>query len=697
MSVSGEVVVAIKGVDEASSAMDRVRASLGVFSGVIGDLGGGFASLGNVISGFAGAGVMGAASAAIGEVVKGLQWCVGQASEAEQAIKNLSIAVEKSGTSWKAVEAGTTAALSKLQETTKFSDEQLARALQRLLTLGVDYETAMKGVSAAADLAAARQIDLETAATALGRALTGNTNALRRLGVNLDEVKSKTAEVAPNFKAIEDAVDSAGISASKLNEYFANVAPNAKTVGEVIAKMKENFEKGKISIDQIEESLGDLGISFEGLTTKGASAEKILATINERFGGVAAQQVETYAGTQDRLKNAMSDLGERIGGALLPVLDGLAKAQLSIVQGANSFIDAVGQMWSEFTKLPEVQKLSEGLTKAWGDLQKGFMTVADEVSKALMPVFKELWEALKGIWTALQPVFEAFGKIWEALTGVSTEGKNAYTIFNLIADILKVTVVPALQGLVEVIKLVTPVIQLLAEGFKATVEVVAPFIKQLIESIGGFIAWLKETFEGFYKWLVGGSFVQELMDAVFGVFKAGFDNLIKGVTGWLGSIVETITAWGKTITDIFTNLWNGIVSFLGGIWKQITDMVSSGAQQTQNTLQNLSNEVAQESIWPDMWNLMVRQTKKGIQGILSETQRGLSGIESTFRSAAFSLSPSMGGFAASRRGATGPSGPAHMTVNIPITIQSMTGEVKDLDNLTRMISRELGSAVRWRR
>jgi len=180
------------------------------------------------------------------------------------------------------------------------------------------------------------------------------------------------------------------------------------------------------------------------------------------------------------------------------------------------------------------------------------------------------------------------------------------------------------------------------------------------------------------------------------VFKAGFDNLIKGITGWLGSIVDTITAWGKTITDIFTNLWNGIVSFLGGIWKQITDMVSSGAQQTQNTLQNLSNEVAQESIWPDMWNLMVRQTKEGIQGILSETQRGLGGIESTFRSAAFSLSPA-GGFARPRGGASAPSGPTHMTVNIPITVQSMTGEVKDLDNLTRMISRELGNAVKWRR
>jgi len=619
MSVAGEVVVAIKGVDEASSAMDKVRASLGVFSGVIGDLGGGFTSLGNVISGFAGAGVMGAASAAVGEVVKGLQDCFKAATSSEEVWNRLAATVERSGTSWSTVKTRIEEFALSAEKMSRFSDEQVAQAMKTLMDHGMKLDEAMKAMTQTMDLAAAKQVSLGEAANAVGKAFIGMERPLRSMGVVLDESVPKGKEFATAMEMI-----------------------------------------------------------------------------SQKFGGAAQKDVESYAGKQQMVANAFDNLKERIGSALIPVMNSLQDMWGKVVLGADQFVSDLGKVWKGFTELPEVQKMAEGLNKAWLDLQKGFATVTDEVGKALMPVFKELWEALKGIWTALQPVFEAFGKIWEALTGVSTEGKNAYTIFNLIADILKVTVVPALQGLVEVIKLVTPVIQLLAEGFRATVEVVAPFIKQLIESIGGFIAWLKETFEGFYKWLVGGSFVQELMDAVFGVFKAGFDNLIKGITGWLGSVVETITAWGKTITDIFTNLWNGIVSFLGGIWKQITDMVSSGAQQTQNTLQNLSNEVAQESIWPDMWNLMVRQTKEGMQGILSETQKGLGGIESAFSGAAFSLSPA-DGFARPRGGAAGPSGPTHMTVNIPITIQSMTGEVKDLDNLTRMISRELGNAVKWRR
>jgi phage-related protein len=694
MSVAGEVVVAIKAVDEASSVMGQIRATLNVFSGVVSELGGGFTSISNVISGFAGAGVMGAASAAIGEFVKGLQWCVGQASEAEQAIKNLAIAVQQSGTNWSEVAQKTTEYLSKLQETTKFSDEKLAGALQRLLTLGVDYKTAMESLAAVTDLAAARQIDLETAATAVGRALTGNTTALQRLGVHLDEVKGKTAEIVPNFTAIEEAVSKAGISAQTLNEYFANVAPKAQTVGEVIAGIKKAFEEGKMSIDQIEESLGDLGISFEGLATKGSSAEKILAVLNERFGGTAAQQAETYAGTQERLKNAVSDLGEKIGGALLPVLDGLAKAQLSIVQGASGFIDAIGRMWSEFTKLPEVQKLAEGLNTAWQQLQQGFATVAEEVGTALMPVFQELWNVLKELWAAIQPVFEAFGEIWKALTGVSEQGKNAYTIFNLLADILKVTVVPALQGLVEVIKLVTPVIKLLAEGFKSTVEIVAPVIRELIELIGGFVNTIKEILGGFWKWLVGGSFVQELMDAVFAAFKAGFDNLVKGITEWLGGIVNTLQAWGKTITDIFSNMWNGVANFVGDIWKKINDAVSSGASQTQNTIQNLSNSVAGESIWPDMWDLMLQQTREGMRGILTETQRGLGGIESAFGGTALSLSPAAGRLIP-EGGAGAPASPSLSNVTVNVHMGDLTvGDHVELSRFLYDLQRQIVDAVR---
>jgi len=142
----------IKAIDEASSVMDKVKASVGILGSTLGELGGAFGSVGNVMTGFAGAGVVGAVSAGIGEVVKGLQWSVGEAAEAEQAIKNLSIAVEKSGTAWDAVSGKTGEFLSQMQRVTVYSDEQLAGALQRLLTFGMSYDDAMKASWTTVDL-----------------------------------------------------------------------------------------------------------------------------------------------------------------------------------------------------------------------------------------------------------------------------------------------------------------------------------------------------------------------------------------------------------------------------------------------------------------------------------------------------------------------------------------------------------------
>lgn len=617
MSVSGEVVVAIRGVDEASSAMDKVRASLGVFSGVIGDLGGGFTSLGNVISGFAGAGVMGAASAAVGEVVKGLQDCFKSATQSEEVWNRLAATVERSGVSWESARTSIESFASSAEKMTRFSDEQIAAAMKTLIDHGMSVEQAMKAMTQTMDLAAAKQVSLGEAANAVGKAFIGMERPLRSMGVVLDESVPKGKEFATAMEMI-----------------------------------------------------------------------------SQKFGGAAQADVESYAGKQQMVANAFDNLKERIGSALIPVMNSLQDMWGKVVLGADQFVTDLGKVWKGFTELPEVQKMAEGLNKAWLDLQKGFATIADEVGKAMLPVFKELWSALKGIWDALQPVFQAFGKIWEALTGVSTEGKNAYTVFNLIADILKVTVVPALQGLVEVIKLVTPVIKLLAEGFKATVEIVAPIIRELIELIGGFVNSVKEILGGFWKWLVGGSFIQDLMDAVFTAFSEGIGRIIEGAKGWLAGVTATFAEWGQGILDFFGNLWNQMIDIVGNAFSGILKKVQEGINAVANFFGDLWKKLTGGSIWLDMWADMVKATGQGMQGILAETQRGLGRIESTFGGAALSLSPAAG-FTA--RGAGAPAGQTTMHIPITITIQSMTGEVKDLENLTRMISRELGSAMKWRR
>jgi hypothetical protein len=89
------------------------------------------------------------------------------------------------------------------------------------------------------------------------------------------------------------------------------------------------------------------------------------------------------------------------------------------------------------------------------------------------------------------------------------------------------------------------------------------------------------------------------------------------------------------------------------------------------------------SIWPDMWSDMLDQTRQGMGDIQSVIGRGLGSMETGF-----------GGFAGEVGG--GQSASQVMHVTIPITVQNMTGEVSDLDNLARRISVELANAARWR-
>ena len=301
----GSVVVAIRATDEVSSVMDKIRASMGVLGGTLNQLGGGFSSLGNVVSGFAGAGVAGAAVAAIGEVVKGLQWSVGEAAEAEQAIKNLSIAVEKSGTSWDAVKEGTLTALSELQKFTVYSDEQLAGTLQRLLTFGMDYDSAMKALGTATDLAAAKNMYLQSAADLVGKAFMGNTAILQRYGIDVQTSKDATAALKDAVSMVADAIKVSGDSLSGFTGILAEAGVSLtdtegkmRSTKDIAEEMIGAFQSGQLDAESFGQIMTTLGVSIDATKLKAADFPEIMAALNEQFGGTAQEQA--FRGLSDR-------------------------------------------------------------------------------------------------------------------------------------------------------------------------------------------------------------------------------------------------------------------------------------------------------------------------------------------------------------------------------------------------------------
>lgn len=80
------------------------------------------------------------------------------------------------------------------------------------------------------------------------------------------------------------------------------------------------------------EGFGRLGIVIDQTLPKSQRFQAALEGINRSFGGASQASVRTYAGAVDQLRNTMGELGETIGGVVLPRLAQLARSLTGSVQ-----------------------------------------------------------------------------------------------------------------------------------------------------------------------------------------------------------------------------------------------------------------------------------------------------------------------------------------------------------------------------
>jgi hypothetical protein len=133
---------------------------------------------------------LGAALAAAFAVRKIFQFgkeAVRTAMEAEAIWSRLGHAVENAGQSFEELEPHIRATARALQDVTTVGDEDMAGVLTELITITNDVEASLDAVSVVADLAAAKQIELITAAQLVGRAMVGQTSTLTRYGIVIEE------------------------------------------------------------------------------------------------------------------------------------------------------------------------------------------------------------------------------------------------------------------------------------------------------------------------------------------------------------------------------------------------------------------------------------------------------------------------------------------------------------------------------
>lgn len=557
----------IQAIDEASGVMGKISASMGLIGSELETLGPGFSQLGQLIQGFAIAGPTGAAIVGLGEIVKGMQDSVTAAASLQTAWTNLQAVMHLTGDAWTTMKNQVDALVESLRTTTTFSDTDLISAFQSLVTYGMSSAQAMQSLGAAVELAAAKHIDLTTAANALGKAFDGNAMLLRRYGV---ETATVTQETSLGTEAIKElGVNLLIATGTQLTTFTAAMADAGLAVETSTGKMMDHaailkeitdaWKGGTIDATQLSAIVGVLGINFQSGKALAMDYANVLGQVNTQYGGTAQAQATTYAGLQERLGNAVQELGEKIGTILLPALSSILEALIPLVDAFGKAVPAVEGFFAAIGKLPAIQGTINAFQSIWNGLTKSFDDAWTKVSGDFTPAIQQLMDAFTQLNTALQPLWDAFNELWKAITGSGSD-------FNLFQAILE-TIVAAIKGLADIITFVTPAIHLLAEAFKAAADFIVPILTTLRNVIGGFIDWLTSGFQAFYDWLVGHSLWTDLWDAILSIALGASGKIIAQVAaslfvplqaGFSQAIANVQTTWNAGLEGVKSALSNAI-------------------------------------------------------------------------------------------------------------------------------------------
>jgi hypothetical protein len=258
-----------------------------------------------------------------------LKSSVKAASEAEGIWNRLGHAVEGTGIRYQAVEQDIRAMAAAMQDATKVGDEEFAATLTELITTSKDYEGSLRNISLVADLAAAKQIDLRSAAQLVGRAMVGQTGTLARYGIVVKEG--------------EDAIE-------VMRASFAGFAANEATT----------FE-GKLV--QVNNAWGDFKEALGDALIAGADGETMLDRLTR-----AVQSLTEAVDVFGRAYAGVSETAFRNQGAITRIVAG-AQTPEQALRGLATYQSITAK------ELEDAQKKLDGMTGTWatikGTLKKG--------------------------------------------------------------------------------------------------------------------------------------------------------------------------------------------------------------------------------------------------------------------------------------------------------------------------------------
>jgi hypothetical protein len=356
-------------------------------------------AIGASLRGMVGPAMLGAAAAAGAFATKLAVDGVKAAMEEQKALAQLTTALDNVGQGFADAQVGQF--IDDLQYTTAVADSELRPAFVRLVTATRDVAQAQDLMNLAMDVSAGTGRSLESVSLALAKAATGQTTALRRLGVPLDAATLKsgdlnaiTEELARTFGGQASAAANTMQGRLKVLQIGAEELQEAFGTGVITA-----FSGSSDSAQGLTQSLRDLQDEAENLGSQVGSSLGVFLDIAEGF-GTARQAAEEFIDSMGVVGDVVGLVGYMFGNPLGFAVDRVKILSASLTGNDAALAAAMGATGeSADAAAPEIETFGyqagaaadevEDLTAAVSELET-YITRTNSVIK-----YEAAWDELR--------------------------------------------------------------------------------------------------------------------------------------------------------------------------------------------------------------------------------------------------------------------------------------------------------------
>lgn len=414
----------------------------------------------------------------------------------------------------------------------------------------------------------------------------------RQTGVDQNQIKLTQAKLM-SFKEL-------AVTAGNVGDHFDRATKAAVDMGAAgFGTAEQNaVQLGKALNDPIK---GITALARSGVTFTEAEKEKIktlvesnkmheaqalvLSAIEKQVGGVA----KTTANGTEKIKVAWSQVKEKLGTSLVPMVDKLADF-------INGKAMPAFDRWAETSgkKLgPALEKLGNFITTVIFPTLVAAIPVISQIGRATLPLIQQIASMLIPALQHLSALIAAHPALFGALAAAIAGVAGGFKLFAAGVTIAKV----AANGM-KIVQLALNA-AFAANPIGLVITIIAALVAALIT------AW--QTNEGFRNAVIGAwNAIKTATTAVWGAIVNFFTAVWDGIkAAFIGYLTFYVTYWKTAwtiIKTVFITIWNAIKAFATAVWNFIKAFFTAW----------IKGYIA---IWTTVWN--------GIKAIFQSVWNGI--------------------------------------------------------------------------